>query len=507
MGKGILALTYTAAALLGWGTANILNKPSPSDDPPPTTGDPSNPKSKPSIDGDQLIEDALATLAQSPSQPGGPSEEQLDNFFADYDRLKAELPPTTDPEQTFRDLFARHAATLNDEAILNGDPAALELAVRYYHWMLEEPGDALSFLSQNPPPGNLTQINLDHFGKDFVEDMGFDRSLAILKTLPGSNDWVIGKQVIRDLAERGSIEDLLKYEQARHSQNPNAVRTALGKQLGESWPTDRGHELIAHLKGGTAASAAVALAKRMDGKSGLQWVLDLAESGALDDNAKRALNNRSLVNSLIDKDGISVDERVKAYQTLGIMKNSSDHFVGVMIIDWKLREFMFNDDDWHFAFRHGEATAAEVLNAAMVAMPDFETRREEVASQLFRQLAEDNQAAAMELIADQSNEDIAWARTNSTRWAFFGVNPNDVHSWTSDTADLNNPHQDNAFHEGWRDRSGSNLSRFGDEYLQWAIALPDGKQRTMALEGIIGSTKSKKPHIAEQARTHLESRP
>lgn len=516
MSKSTLILSYTLTAVLGWGGATLLNQRDQDSASAAPTNQPGRAKAKDRdvpIDGGQLIDDLQQSLDDSSGDSVRPVQEQVDAFIADYERMKAELAPTGAPQQTFRDLFARLAPALENGALLNDDSATPELAVRYHQWMLEDPAAALRFLSEagpnKPGPilGELTSRYLKHLGKDFVAEKGFAHSLAVLGSLPKDRAWIIKQHVVTDLAQRGSIEDFIRLEETSPQPATDRDRASLGRQIGDAWPADRSAELLSHLQGRTAGAAAIALADRMEDSNGLQWVLDLVTSGALDSSATKYLSDRSVANQLVDREGVSIDERVAAYETLGIMKGRSDHFVGAMIIDWELREFMFNKDDWHFAFRHGEASANDVLDAAMKTMPDFASRRGEVASQLFRQLAEDNPDAAVELIAGQSDSNIAWARTNSTRWAFFSVNPNDVHNWIEGTASLDDPKQDAAFAEGWRGRSGSNLHRFGGEYVQWAGNLPAGPQRKMVLEGIIANSKTSNPDLAERAGNLLKNEP
>ncbi len=58
--------------------------------------------------------------------------------------------------------------------------------------------------------------------------------------------------------------------------------------------------------------------------------------------------------------------------------------------------------------------------------------------------------------------------------------------------------------ECWRDKSGQNLEKYGEGYVDWVRALPDGQDRIWALNGLEQASRGKYLAIHNEITSLLE---
>jgi hypothetical protein len=281
------------------------------------------------------------------------------------------------------------------------------------------------------------------------------------------------------------------------------------KSIGNFWPTDRSDDLIRELSGEGRLRAFTALAQRMDGIEGIEWINTKLDQGEITSEDVKSLEENGELTSILAQMDAPLDDRIALMQRLGVAPAEITHaYKAQRFIHRDISNYLFDgnaDDDWLFWFRSGEVSAKQVYDAVLEHIPDPGSEMKEFKSQMFRHLAEEDPTRALELYADVPQNAQDWQKAYATRWWFTGTNPDDFYQLTSSISYKNDPKMQKFLRQSWTDKSGINLERYGEGYVEWVESLPEGRDRQWALEGLEHASRDKAPGIHREVIHLLDS--
>ncbi|RYD49846.1 MAG: hypothetical protein EOP85_00850 [Verrucomicrobiaceae bacterium] len=155
-----------------------------------------------------------------------------------------------------------------------------------------------------------------------------------------------------------------------------------------------------------------------------------------------------------------------------------------------------SDDDSLFALHHGVLTAREVMEVAKEKTVDPGEDLALYDSHMFRELAEENLSAAMDLLADLPPQEREKVKADAARGASRDMRPDVFLELTESVNATGNEELQGVLQEAWNNQATMQLRRFGAFYLDWVKSLPPGENKTRALAGI---QRSKYPRFAAEA--------
>jgi hypothetical protein len=426
-----------------------------------------------------------------------------------YVELLSKMEPTEDPGATFLDLASKFGTDEGELARLgeteDGRMKLAMLGARYSQWFHHDPdGFAAAWESRDPVMSGVNGYFVMTIAAEVVEKDGVMGSLDRLDKLrPEHAAW---SAIASDIAKR---EDLAGLQALLESSHPLVKSTMLSYffyTVGEQWPLERRDELVSIARGEAQARVIASLCRRMNSPEGLAWVKGLIDGGVIDEKARESVWNEHFIHTMGNAGAIPVVEQVALLRDLA-GEGGNERTIGNGVVTRSLQSFFNNrEEDWLYAFRHGQLTASEVREAARAVMGEMGEHRREFNGQIFRHLAEDDLDAAMELLGGMSPRDQDWQKIYAARWWFYGVDPDRFVQLVSSIT-LDEPAVHDAMWNAWRDKSRPNLERYGDDYLEWIKAMPPGPVRTSALRGLHGVTRQDYPWIHQEVTELLSDKP
>lgn len=421
-----------------------------------------------------------------------------------FKELLESLEPTEDPESTFLAMLAKVDEGGGMAGLTESEEVELfaTLGVRFAQWFAVDPKAALAMSTDTSSPTmeRIASAFVYFAAADLCEKQGLRAAMDWLDR--GNVNFVMMQVVGNDLGKRGSLEDLRWLVETHPDFTSNGFFGYSMELMAGSWPLDRIDELMDAMPEEAKARVAFAIARRMDGEEGLEWIRSRINDGRL---RAEELGNNVGVGSLVDQVGGSMAERIALLQEFGAAPEHPDHGFKSQMISRELNDFLNrNSDDWGFAFRSGEASAQDVLDAALASCPDPGPEMGEFRGQLYRHLAEDDPERALALLDGMSETDKDWQKAYAVHWWFHDVNPEKLYDFASSVSCEGNPDMEIHLRQGWQDKSREYLERLGEDYAGWVMALPEGTPRTWALEGLNEATAKDYPEIHALVSAMLE---
>ncbi len=449
----------------------------------------------------------------SPSRPGG--KELLDSFirkqktpdsppkgsFKDrFDKLSKTVPVSADPAADFQKLLAEFS-----EKMESGEPAMAPgprmdrlatLGILLGQWMDIDANAAMSFMAKGYASAGGSRIVANLFLQDLagkhLEKHGLP---ALMAALSGRGTFVesLVPVVSEDLSKRGSVQELqqMKADFPEFFEGPQ-----MGHELGRKWPVERRDELLAILAPKTAAEVMSGIAARMEGSSGGEWILTRLRNGGISPELRDAMAKGSIGSPDRFVSGIPLQHRIDIMRELGTLgEGDEDEIKGRMIRDSLESLFISykSEDDSLFSLHHGVLSAREVMEIAREKTVDPGEDHALYNSHMFRELAEENLSAAMDLLADMPPQEREKVKADAARGASRDMRP-DV--FLKLTESVNAAGNEELLQEAWNNQAAMQLRRFGAFYMDWVKSLPPGENKTRALTSI---QRSKYPRFAAEA--------
>lgn len=514
--RKLLVGTHLVAAAVGCVLAANWNAPPPK----PAAGRGGLPRErpKPIADGASLLADAEKAVKAGYTIVKHDPDAPWNNF----EKFSESLPPEADRKAAFDALLKQCTSSelTSWKAIATGEHGEVfaTLAVRYRQWLEESPAEAMKLLGTDDATFGLL---MDEYGfAIFRKQCGKSDFRNFAQSLPAdlkNNSGWIGSVLVANIGERQSMEDLQWLMENRPDMTGKKIDWRIISGISENWPLESRDALVPNLKGTECGLAMVMIARRMKPDEGVAWLKSWIDSGKLDEKTVENIgDNATSLNlqggsdpfqdpSLPDKPKVPLAEQIATIRSLGGADGTNDHDLQSRMIAGQVQNFLNSSGDWLYQFRNGIVTADEVLAAALEAAPDPGPAMNEFRSQIYRHLLEDDSAAASKLLSGLSESDRKWQDVYALRWWFTGVNPDRFFEVISQFDSGGDAKMDAALWDAWKAKSRSNLERFGEDYLDWVKALPEGKNRTWAIESLQEAAKTSHPRVFRAAAELLKN--
>ncbi|WP_193211883.1 hypothetical protein [Luteolibacter marinus] len=168
-----------------------------------------------------------------------------------------------------------------------------------------------------------------------------------------------------------------------------------------------------------------------------------------------------------------------------------------------VNHLLADERDWGNAFRNGQVTAQEVLDHVYAGTPELAQQEPDAIRELvFRELAEENPAEAMSLLADLPEAGRNDLVLHTSRSHFNDVEPHKflemLQQVPSDTPELWEGRLD-----AWNRRGFTNHERLRDGYVEWVRHLPPGIDREMGLYSLARAVDGGNPELAASLRSEV----
>lgn len=513
--RKLLVGTHLVAAAVGCVLAANLN--SPPAKPVAARGGFVRERPKPLTDGASLLTDAEKAVKAGYTIVKHDPDAPWNNF----QKFSESLPPEADRKAAFDALLKQCTSSglTSWKAIATGEHGEVfaTLAVRYRQWLEESPAEAMKLLGTDDATFGLL---MDEYGFAIFRKQCEKSDLRnFAQSIPADlkdNRGMLVTLLTESIAKRQSMEDLEWLMENRSDLVGKKVDFRIATRLGEYWPLESRDAMVPNLKGAECGIAMVWIARRMKPDEGVAWLKSWIDSGKLDEKTVENIgDNATSLNlqggsdpfqdpSLPDKPKVPLAEQIATIRSLGGADGTNDHDLQSRMIAGQVRDFLNSDRDWLYQFRNGLVTADEVLAAALEASSDPGPAMNEFRSQIYRHLLEDDSAAASKLLSGLSESDRKWQDVYALRWWFTGVNPDRFFEVISQFDSGGDAKMDAALWDAWKAKSRSNLERFGEDYLEWVRALPEGKNRTWAIESLQEAAKNSHPRVFRAAAELLK---
>lgn len=511
--------THVIAAVVGGVLAANLHAPPPK--PVAARGGAVRERPKPLADGASLLADAekaiKARLKKAGSENGG-----VDSWDI-YRKLSTSLAPEADRKAAFDSLLKQCTSLglTSWPAINSGEHVEVfsTLAVRFSQWLEESPAEAMKMLATDDGTFGMlmNEYGFAIFRKQCEKSDLRNFAQSIPADLKDKSGW-LGSVLIASIGKRQSMEDLEWLMANRPDIVGKKIDWRIVSGIGENWPLESRDALVTNLKGTECGLAMALIARRMKPEEGVAWLKSWIDSGKLDEKARETIGNNATslrldgeVNTDPFQDSpepakpkVPLAEQIATIRSLGGAEGTSDHDLQSRMIAGQVQNFLNSGGDWLYQFRNGVVTADEVFAAALKNSPDPGPAMNEFRSQIYRHLLEDDSAAASKLLSGMSEGDRKWQDVYALRWWFTGVDPDRFFEVISQFDSGGDTKMDAALWDAWKAKSQSNLRRFGEDYLEWVKALPEGRNRTWALESLQEAAKNSNPRVFRAAAELLK---
>jgi hypothetical protein len=160
--------------------------------------------------------------------------------------------------------------------------------------------------------------------------------------------------------------------------------------------------------------------------------------------------------------------------------------------------------DWRYEFRHGAASADEVLAAMRAALPAAAQAGDaSLRKALFRHLVEEDPVQAKPLIEPLAPEAKRALEYDVLQRGFAKTSPELFSGYLSSLPAAKTPEEQKLLSEALLGKAAAYAGRFGDNYQQAVKAMAAGRDREAAVEGIVQETRRKNAARASEVEQQL----
>ncbi len=456
--------------------------------------------------------------ARDPRSPSGDGDELLADFLAErsgkhskYEELKATLPVAKD----LRGAVVSAIQGLGGDGLTEDEQAErlAEVEVRVWHWMKENPVEAMGYILNDPA--------CEEAGLPGLLDKQVFREIAVENGVLKSVGWLAKSEVtfgtlcevtLDEMRAGGGFVLFEKVDGAiARSSNRSEFRAFQAEPLVSDNPVYDGEHFL-RLVGGAARfeekDRLLERVKRLRGEDDKVELLSgfAASSGQAAEWLLGILHRRELKGivadeSLPDLDRVVLDvaaldmeQRLEILRTNPASEGKSKPELVNELVAADVRRLLENGRDWRFEFRNGTASLDEVVAAVRGGLPGLpETGEEALRVTLYRQLAEENPKKALALLDGFPAEKRRKVLLDSTWLSHGNVSPDDFLRFLADVPDANTPEEQELKLKGWNSKARGNLWRYGDDYVEWVNKMPPGIHREAAIHSVILATSEQNP--------------
>jgi hypothetical protein len=478
MMKPVLSiLSHTIVAGVGWALVMAARSPlpPPAAEPNDTTAEARQPAAKTRAreswqgDGGRLLRELMER------------KEKLEDF--------RDIPPAAD--RAAAAMAAMGAFRANP-----GDPALLrEASARLAHWLEVDPKAAMAcwegpnalWFAGSPGGPLSTALTLAAANADLTT------LLACLEPpehyYPGCTETrnkVLLPLLVKALAGTGSASQLADALKALH---PSYGLTLLYQAI-PAWPENRLDEVGPLLAVNNDTNLLAAYLERLPGSQQRSW-LQTRFSGDVPADPSQAALLRSLLNRA---NALPLQERTEwiarldqaSGRTTG--RTTTQESLVTEDITYFLNRMNWEEDgrlgDWRYRLRHDQVTAAEVLAEVQRALPDAASHEPDLLLRsVYEHVAQYAPEGAMGLLAGLPMADREKLMLDSAFFSGGTGNPKALLDLVS-TLPPNSGSDANERFKVWLRAANPSVGRLGDSYGAWALEMPHGVERDMALSAL-----------------------
>lgn len=431
-----------------------------------------------------------------------------------YEALKASLPVAKNLKGAVVDAIASldgagwHAGLTAEE----WEDLSAEAEVRVLHWMSQNPAEAMDFLINDPASTEtgLVYSLRERVFKEVASENG------VLQSMP----WLTGNSVTLStlcsvmLDEMKAGDGLTLFNKVEVALLGNsqeaAMRSAFLDQprflgsVGESTPfsdKEKLLELVGRQPDDNRKAALLAGFARSDERASA-WLLDLTARGEIEGElANRVKSN--LGDIVMHTPSIDLEKRVEARRATEGNENKSREDIINELVRSDVSILLESGRDWRYEFRHGTATAEDVVNAMQIGVPISEGGEDEVRVTLYRQLSEEDPEKALPLLNGLSEEKRREALFEFTWNNQVNVSPDVFLRFMADVPEPVTPQEKDYRTKGWNWKARGFLGRYGDDYVDWVKQMPPGIDKDTAMNSLVWATREQNPAKARELSDEL----
>lgn len=436
-----------------------------------------------------------------------------------YEDLKSSLPEADNLQAALEEALRAFYEPTDEDKKKDPDRLRVEMEVRALHWLRQDPDAAMAFLKTRPNASRLILNLNDRVIPDVIAAKGAMQSFQFSKSSPYFTDPLL-RTALDEIKAGGGVDLLGKFraEMAR-AYSEEAYRSF--EIPPRSQPYQDGNNDFLFQAGGSIPFAEkdrlLALATGLDSKDrgrilagfvrsdpqAAEWMTALIKNGQVDTSLANQMKG-PLGNAVLKAPDMDIDDRIAARRLTdgNAGKSRQDLLDSLMRRD--VAELLDNGRDWRYEFRHGNATAEEILETVNKGLPSAPPEgRQEIIAAVFNQLVEENPGRAQSLLDMLPEEKRRAIQFNNT-WNNFGnVDPDTFLDSMSHLPEPVTDQEKDFRTKGWNWKARGFLTRYGDDYVEWVKQMPEGIDRNTAMGSLIWATREQNPERAKELERQL----
>lgn len=427
-------------------------------------------------------------LAKEQAKKGDPDK---------WTNFKAECLHLVDTMEVPADIRAAMDAAALEWAAANpdGSNSSPQIVALFYHWLLRDAKAAHEWSGWDATTPRF-KTHQHHGLMALIYCLEREGPERVADSLHAKSEFTLmaSFKIAEAMGKRHDLEEISRIKEGMPPGDWERLRGIMAR----AWPEEnRGDLLTASLEEGDPGML-TNFAMRAKSAEAQRWLLQLASDESLPEEFRKHLDASGILseNALKNPD-IPIEERLAR-------QPGEDEAARLSALASRDVKSALNEGrDWRHAFLHGEASAAEVLQAVAEALPEWNARSAaELRNQLYVELVEEDPARAMELLADLSPAERAEVAIQGPLQGFRDVDPQRFLA-TLELIPSDTPGLWNSRLEAWQTRAVENQQRYSDDYVQWVRDLPPGLDREMGLFSLAKAVAEKQPALAEELRSGI----
>lgn len=423
-----------------------------------------------------------------------------------FEEAKRTLRAASDPEQAAMAAFEAFRAAGTDEEKLRAEAV---LKARILQWFLGDPEGLMTKIvgwmaSDEGGMGVMVTTTLD-LAPEVIRQKG---SLACVAWASGNASFSVKfwEVVGQEMKSGGGLAHYLKVRsecgrvaEAQGSLIAAEIPDAVRRILGEGFRYEERQRVLEHVLEDPASelSRDLILGFAGSGEAAATWIYDLLDRGELPEAMAKSLRG-GIGNDVLMQPHMDIEKRIAARRfTPGNERKTRDAIVGELVSNDIQR--LFNQGrDWRFEFRHGVASLEEVLSAvnSQLRIPAEGLVDSRIA--LYRTLSEEDPVKALPLLEELPEEKRRQVMFRNTWESYGSIHPDEFLRFLNKLPEPATAQEKEYRMKGWEWKARWHLQRYGDDYVEWVAALPEGPDRYAAINSVISATRERNGAKAEE---------
>ncbi|MES2924356.1 MAG: hypothetical protein V4819_22585 [Verrucomicrobiota bacterium] len=459
--------------------------------------------------------------ARGPQSPSGDGDELLADFVAErsgmhakFQELKGSLPAAKDLRGAVVSAVQGLAGADWRDGLTDDEQEArlAEVEVRVWHWMKENPVEAVSFVMNDP---TCEAAGLPALLKPVFREIASEN--GVLK----SAGWLVKSEVMFGTLCELTLDEMYAgggftlFEKVDgtifRSPNRSEFRTFRAQPLVSDNPAYNGGHYLRLVGGATRFEEKEKLLERVkrmradgdkvellsgfaaSGGPAAEWVLGMLRRGELKGMVAEE-QQPDLKRVVLGVAALDIDQRLEILRAEADSEGKSRQELVNELVAADVTRLLEDGRDWRFEFRSDTVLLGEVVAAVRAGLPALpEAGEEALRVTLYHQLAEENPKKALPLLDGFPVAKRREILLESTWMSHSNASPDDFLRFLADVPDAATPEEQESKLKGWNIKARGNLWRYGDDYVEWVKKMPPGIHREAAINSVIWATSEQNP--------------